>query len=317
MSKVDVVIETAESLIGCPYIYGTWGKAICTPSLRIRYANYNPEQKAITYKRCQRLRDSSQKDTCAGCKYEGKLAMDCRGFTHYCMAQAGIEITGGYVGRQWSDANWAEKGDIAAMPDLVCCVFVYKAGKWKHTGLHIGGGRVIHCSGEVKYDSVTGGDNAWTHYAIPKGLYTAEEIASAHKERGIFVRTLKKGDQGEDVRSFQEMLSALGYDVGARNGKSDGVYGEKTQAAVLMIQKANGLTLDGAAGPETLALIEKKYNELTGAAPEDPPTQPELPEDDDDDLDAPLNLVILTHAEAQQLIDTFRRAIAILENAMQ
>ena len=258
MTKAEAVISAAESQIGSPYVYGTWGKWVCTPPLRRRYANYNPEQKAITYKRCQRLRDSSQKDTCAGCKYEGKLAFDCRGFTHYCLAQAGIEITGGFVGRQWSDANWAEKGDIAAMPDLVCCVFVYKAGKWKHTGLHIGGGRIIHCSGEVKYDTVTGGANQWTHYAVPKGLYTPEEIKAAHK--GGFMRTMKKGSTGEDVRELQEMLDGIGYACGT----PDGVFGNLTAYAVKSFQRDNNLTVDGVVGPATWAALEK------ATEPEDP-----------------------------------------------
>jgi len=263
LTKQELIVQTAASLLGCPYIYGTWGKWVCTPPLRRRYANYNPEQKAITYKRCQRLRDSSQKDTCAGCKYEGKLAFDCRGFTHYCLAQAGIEITGGFVGRQWSDANWAEKGDIAAMPDLVCCVFVYKAGKWKHTGLHIGGGRIIHCSGEVKYDTVIGGANQWTHYAVPKGLYTPEEIKAAHK--GGFMRTMKKGSTGEDVRELQEMLDGIGYACGT----PDGVFGNLTAYAVKSFQRDNNLTVDGVVGPATWAALEK------ATEPEDPEPMPD------------------------------------------
>jgi len=38
-----------------------------------------------------------------------------------------------------------------------------------HTGLHIGDGLIIHCSGEVKYGSTD--DTTWTHWAIPIGLY--------------------------------------------------------------------------------------------------------------------------------------------------
>ena len=268
MTKQELIVQTADSLIGCPYIYGTWGKWVCTPPLRRRYANYNPEQKAITYKRCQRLRDSSPTDTCDGCKYQGKLAFDCRGYTHFCLAAAGIEITGGFVGRQWSDANWAEKGDIAAMPDLVCCVFVYKSGKWKHTGLHIGGGRVIHCSGEVKYDTVSGGANQWTHYAVPKGLYTPEEIRAAHK--GGYMRTMKKGSTGEDVRELQEMLNALGYSC----GNVDGLFGTRTQAAVAVFQKHSGLTVDGVVGPKTWealkAAVEPAASEEQTGDPDDP-----------------------------------------------
>jgi len=48
----------------------------------------------------------------------------------------------------------------------------------KHTGLHIGNGVIIHCTGvklgEVQYDAV--GAQGWTHYAIPNNLYTSKEI---------------------------------------------------------------------------------------------------------------------------------------------
>lgn len=244
------MINEAVSRLGCPYVYGTWGQT-CTVALRKRYANYNPDQRAITYKRCAVLNGSQS--TCSGCKYEGMLAYDCRGFTHWCVKQAGIEITGGTVGRQWSDANWDERGDIAAMPDLVCCVFVQKAGKWKHTGLHIGGGRIIHCGGgEVKYDTVSGGDNAWTHYGIPKGLYTPEEIRKAHGGV-ISVRIMKNGMRGEDVRNVQSMLNQLGFSC----GKADGCFGPNTLAAVTAFQEANGLAADGVVGLATMTRLRQ------------------------------------------------------------
>ena len=92
MSKADDVIALADSLIGSPYVYGTWGQR-CTPALRKRYAGYNPSQKEITYKRCQVLRPNNPQPNCDGCKYQGMLAFDCRGYTHYCLKNgAGIEI---------------------------------------------------------------------------------------------------------------------------------------------------------------------------------------------------------------------------------
>ena len=266
MTKAEAVIAEAESRYGCPYVYGTWGQ-LCTTALRKRYARYNPSQKAVTYRRCPVL--SGKAKSCAGCKYQGLLAYDCRGFTHWCLkTAAGIDITGGYVVRQWSDKNWDEKGTIDQMPNLVCVVFVKKGNKWKHTGLHIGGGRIIHCSGEVKADTV-GGENAWTHYAVPKGLYTDEERRAARKEQKI-MRTLKKGSQGEDVRAMQEMLTKLGYDVGAKDGKADGIFGPKTEEAVKAFQTANGLPADGIATIQTLELLA-----AAAAGPEDEQPAPE------------------------------------------
>ena len=60
------------------------------------------------------------------------------------------------------------------MPNVVCPVFKYRAsdGKMSHTGMHLGNGVILHCTskGGVKYGSLS--DTTWTHYAIPKNLYT-------------------------------------------------------------------------------------------------------------------------------------------------
>ena len=298
MTKAEQVVLAAESQLGSPYVYGTWGQK-CTPSLRKRYAGYSPSHRDKIYKTCPVL--SGKQSSCAGCRFDGRLAFDCRGFTHWCFAQVDIDITGGYVGRQWTDPNWTEKGDIAAMPDLVCCVFIKKSdGSWSHTGLHVGGGLIIHCSGEVKEDTV-GGSRDWNYYAIPNGLYTDEELKNAHEGSQI-MRTLKKGATGEDVRALQEMLNKIGYNC----GDADGKYGSKTAAAVERFQRDHGLTVDGIAGPETQMRL------ATAAAD---PTIPELPEDDDQH-ETPDTPVLLTYAQALSLRDALRKALDIVEAAL-
>lgn len=59
------------------------------------------------------------------------------------------------------------------------------------------------------------------------------------------------GSTGNEVRQIQTRLKSWGY----YNGAVDGIYGSKTQAAVRAFQKANGLTVDGVAGPKTLEAI--------------------------------------------------------------
>ena len=63
--------------------------------------------------------------------------------------------------------------------------------------------------------------------------------------------TLKKGDQGTSVKTLQEKLKALGYLIGAADGK----YGAGTETAVKSFQKAAGLTETGTADPETLSAV--------------------------------------------------------------
>ncbi len=65
------------------------------------------------------------------------------------------------------------------------------------------------------------------------------------------LRTLNKGDKGEDVFWLQMKLTELGYYTGTVTG---GYYGG-TQKAVKAYQKDNGLTADGAAGIKTQSML--------------------------------------------------------------
>jgi hypothetical protein len=64
---------------------------------------------------------------------------------------------------------------------------------------------------------------------------------------------LRPGDSGEAVRSLQEALGQLGYEV----GEPDGEYGPATEAAVAAFQADQGLADDGVAGTQTLEAIEQ------------------------------------------------------------
>lgn len=247
-NNAQKIIEAAKSQLGNPYVFGMWGRE-CTPSVRRQYAGYNPSHKRAIYKACPVL--SGKQPSCDGCKWQGKLAFDCRGFTYWCLLQVGIKIKGSGATAQYNTAaNWVQRGEIGDMPDAVCCVFQRRNGRMQHTGLHIGGGKVIHCSNGVQWGDTS--DKAWTHYAIPAGLYTAEEITAAGKpdtskptESVVF--NLRRGSRGSDVTNLQTALNALGYDCGT----ADGIFGAKTEAAVRNFQQANGLVVDGIAGKAT------------------------------------------------------------------
>ena len=83
-------------------------------------------------------------------------------------------------------------------------------------------------------------------------------------------KVLKKGVQGADVMALQIYLNVLGYSCGT----ADGIYGKKTVDAVKAFQAANGLTVDGIAGPKTLELISGE-DEDTEPEPEQPSEEPE------------------------------------------
>lgn len=64
---------------------------------------------------------------------------------------------------------------------------------------------------------------------------------------------LKLGSTGPYVKLLQSTLSNLGYDV----GQIDGIFGLKTQKAVLQYQKDNGLSSDGVVDQKTWKSLEK------------------------------------------------------------
>lgn len=61
------------------------------------------------------------------------------------------------------------------------------------------------------------------------------------------------GDTGADVTAIQQDLRALGYVSVA----ADGVYGPRTERAVRHFQRANGLLVDGEAGPVTSSRLDR------------------------------------------------------------
>lgn len=68
---------------------------------------------------------------------------------------------------------------------------------------------------------------------------------------------LKRGSRGPEVAAVQTRLKELGYNP----GPSDGIFGSRTEAAVIQFQRDRGLTPDGIVGPIT-------YNALFQQVPQ-------------------------------------------------
>jgi peptidoglycan hydrolase-like protein with peptidoglycan-binding domain len=64
--------------------------------------------------------------------------------------------------------------------------------------------------------------------------------------------SLKQGDEGPGVGALQQRLADLGFWIGA----ADGNYGQLTRQAVMAFQKAEGITRDGVAGPQTQQYLQ-------------------------------------------------------------
>jgi len=80
---------------------------------------------------------------------------------------------------------------------------------------------------------------------------------------GALYRGIKDSD---GVKELQLMLIDLGY----LNDKMDGVFGKNTEAAVKAFQKAEGLSADGVAWPQTMDRLELAWNQRNNYYSPDP-----------------------------------------------
>ena len=80
----------------------------------------------------------------------------------------------------------------------------------------------------------------------------ALSIYKVYKEKNESIEALSKyGSRGNEVTQIQTKLKRWGY----YTGNIDGIYGTQTLNAVKYFQRKNGLTVDGIAGPATLAAM--------------------------------------------------------------
>lgn len=99
-----------------------------------------------------------------------------------------------------------------------------------------------------KIEALLEGDTGGTVTNPPASEPTPNPSAGAS---GIPSRTLRRGYQGEDVKSVQSRLKALGYYTGTVDGK----YGTGSMAAVKAFQARHSLTADGLAGSNTYRIL--------------------------------------------------------------
>lgn len=83
----------------------------------------------------------------------------------------------------------------------------------------------------------------------------------------IFQRVLKKGSKGKDVETLQKALNELGYFCGI----PDGIWGNGTNAQVLLFQKKNNLIADGIFGQASHNRINEVLQSVGGQSPVETP----------------------------------------------
>ena len=92
-------------------------------------------------------------------------------------------------------------------------------------------------------------------FGVPKYAEEKSEVKTVN----ITMDVLRKGANGEQVKTLQRLLSALGYKMqnGGKTYGVDGSFGQATYNAVISFQKAKKLTVDGVVGANTWSALLK------------------------------------------------------------
>lgn len=81
--------------------------------------------------------------------------------------------------------------------------------------------------------------------------YVSHSTSMSHSPQTHSCPTLRFGSQGQAVKELQMLLTNQGFNP----GPIDGIFGSRTQAAVISFQASKGLSPDGIVGPKTWAAL--------------------------------------------------------------
>lgn len=158
---------------------------------------------------------------------------------------------------------WVENESITPTPAMLCLYDWDDNGKGDNTGNpehigiveSVGGGQFVVIEGNydnaVKRRTLTVNGKYLRGFIAPK--YDAETDVKPTDNNEPNLRTLRKGDKGDDVKALQILLIGYGYSCGSYG--VDGSFGSATDRAVRAYQKAKGLSVDGIVGPKTWAML--------------------------------------------------------------
>ena len=284
------------------YIYGTagvmWTQAKQTQKINYMKANFGDNWQ----KNADAKNNKYYMAALYGSKWIGHTVADCSGLFVWAFKELGGSIYHGsntiwkrYCSHKGTLSKGARSDGKPIQPGTA--VFLNRNGSRHHIGLYVGGDTCIEAKG-TKAGVVTSSLSHWDELGELKDIaYDGEEGTV------IPVETLRRGSEGPEVTELQEMLNAVGYDC----GQSDGKYGAKTEAAVRAFQSAEGLKIDGVAGPMTRERLTAAYEEsLIGGAPEVPPHSDKVY----------LVLDETTFAALQELRDVFPALAEAIDNAI-
>lgn len=135
----------------------------------------------------------------------------------------------------------------------------------------LGLGLLASLPAEPVFDEAT--DRALREFQQRRGL-SVDGAVGAETYRALAAARWKLGDRllslatrpfvGDDVGALQERLLELGFDA----GRTDGVFGPRTEKALRGLQREYGLVPDGSCGPATLRALRQLGRHVTGGRPQ-------------------------------------------------
>lgn len=117
-----------------------------------------------------------------------------------------------------------------------------------HVALYVGNGKVVQATSG---DDNVRNSKGWNK-SISVGTWNGWKRAYRYNGTVNFEAPIKYGEVGERVRHLQLFLAWYGYKIIA-----DGIYGDKTLAAVKKFQKAKGIKPTGTVGKKTIAKMKE------------------------------------------------------------
>lgn len=161
-------------------------------------------------------------------KVSKKVETDCSALVRVCLAFAGIKV-----------GNFRTTNQAKIM--LASGAFIEMTGA-KYTD-----GSAYLKTGDVLVTKTQG------HTVVV--LTDGPKAEATGTDTAVPEPSLRKGDAGTQVQKLQKLLNACGYDC----GKVDGDFGPNTETAVKAFQAAKGLEVDGVYGQKTHAALFALY----------------------------------------------------------
>ncbi|MBE5800451.1 MAG: hypothetical protein E7321_10975 [Clostridiales bacterium] len=143
----------------------------------------------------------------------------------------------------------------------------YLKVNYRNSDGNISSGWVRLGDGNETYVKILSADQAQKTFSVKSGNLPSKKVgtftAAQRNAAGTSASTSSSSSSDSNtIKSVQTMLKALKYYTGDITGN----VGDKTKAAIKQFQREYHLSVDGVAGPQTIAKLESVYNDKGGSS---------------------------------------------------